>query len=87
MKTSVPLPHDSAAQVALTVWTAFPITLEVSGERQGDAITELALKGTALPARMRVLLISLIIITAGFKEDRFTMLFTSIAFFTEMDAD
>lgn len=42
------LPHDSAAQVALTVCTAFPITLEVSGERKEDAITELALKGTAM---------------------------------------
>lgn len=65
VKSSVPLLHDSAVQVALTVWTAFPITLEVSGERQEDAITELALKGTAAQARKRVLLISLIIICLG----------------------
>lgn len=61
-------PYDSAAQVALTVWTAFPITLDVSGERQEDAITELALKGTATQARNGVLLISLVIICPGFKQ-------------------
>lgn len=64
----MPLPRDSAAQVALTVWTAFPITLEVSGERQEDAITELALKGAATRARKGVLLISLVIICLGFKQ-------------------
>lgn len=45
-KNSVPVSHDSEALVALTVWAAFSITLEVSGESDADAITELALKGT-----------------------------------------
>lgn len=81
----MPLSHDSAAQVALTVWTAFPITLEVSGERQEDAITELALKGTATQARKGVSLISVVIVCLSSKQiDLNLVVYVRIG---EMDAD
>lgn len=81
VKSSVPLPHDSAAPVASTVWTGFPITLEVSGERQEDAITELALKGTATRARKGLLIISPVIICLGFKHiDLNAVVYIRVAF-------
>ena len=50
----VPVLHDSLAQVKLAVWKSFSITLKVSVENDGDAITELALKGTApLPKKRK----------------------------------
>ncbi len=48
------IPHDSEAQVALAVWTAFSITLEVSGGSDADAITELALKGAVTLPKKRI---------------------------------
>lgn len=51
---SVPVPHESGAQVALAVWTTFSITPEVSGESDADAITELALKRTVTLPGVRI---------------------------------
>jgi len=47
-KKSMLLPHDSGTQVIPAVWTAFSITLRVSGKNDVDAITKLALKGMVM---------------------------------------